>query len=81
MELIVYLNPVNRKYFSIQIISLLISAMAFGSDQLSREFQDPPLKYASRPLWFWNNTEVTEQGITEPMLVFYRLVKNSSLNI
>ena len=34
---------------------------------LQKEFVDPPLKYATRPLWFWNNTTVTEEGIVEQM--------------
>jgi len=27
--------------------------------EMKRDFVDPPLKFRSRPLWFWNNTEVT----------------------
>jgi len=34
---------------------------------LRRDFIEPPLKYATRPLWFWNNTTVTEEGIVEQM--------------
>jgi hypothetical protein len=32
-----------------------------------QEFNEPPLKYATRPLWFWNDAPVTEQGIVEQM--------------
>lgn len=31
--------------------------------QLRSEFANPSLKYRPVPLWFWNNTEVTKQGI------------------
>ena len=31
------------------------------------DFADPPVKYRPRPLWFWNNTEVTAAGIHEQM--------------
>jgi hypothetical protein len=27
------------------------------------DFVNPPLKFRSRPLWFWNNTAVTAAGI------------------
>jgi hypothetical protein len=32
------------------------------------DFVNPPLKFRSRPLWFWNNTEVTAAGIEEQMV-------------
>lgn len=31
------------------------------------EFADPPLEYATRPLWFWNDSTVTEAGVVEQM--------------
>lgn len=31
------------------------------------DFRDPPLHYATRPLWFWNNTTVTGDGIVDQM--------------
>ena len=37
------------------------------SDDLKQKFIDPPLHYAPRPLWFWNNTTVTAEGIVEQM--------------
>ncbi len=42
------------------------SAAALGAD-LRQDFVAPPLKYATRPLWFWNNTAVTDVGIAEQM--------------
>jgi len=38
-----------------------------GAADLSKQFADPPLKYATRPLWFWNNATVTETGVMEQM--------------
>ncbi|MCL4177953.1 MAG: hypothetical protein KJ072_09440 [Verrucomicrobia bacterium] len=32
-----------------------------------REFANPPQHYRPRPLWFWNNTPVTADGIREQM--------------
>jgi hypothetical protein len=37
---------------------VLLSATLCHAD-MKRDFVDPPLKFRSRPLWFWNNTEVT----------------------
>ncbi len=31
------------------------------------DFLNPPLKYKTRPLWFWNNTAVTAAGVAEQM--------------
>ena len=31
------------------------------------EFVNPPLRFRSRPLWFWNNTAVTAEGIAEQL--------------
>jgi len=31
------------------------------------DFVTPPLEYKTRPLWFWNNTTVTEAGINDQM--------------
>jgi len=33
-------------------------------------FNNPPIHYWPRPLWFWNNTTVTEEGITSQMQAF-----------
>jgi hypothetical protein len=34
---------------------------------LKSDFANPPLKFRSRPLWFWNNTTVTAAGIEEEL--------------
>ena len=36
--------------------------------EASADFIKPPLSFRSRPLWFWNNTEITAAGIEEQML-------------
>ncbi len=33
-------------------------------------FVQPPLEFNPRPLWFWNNTTVTEAGINDQMQKF-----------
>ena len=48
------------------ILMLAISSLA-GAEDLKQNFANPPLKYATRPLWFWNNTTVTSEGIVEQM--------------
>lgn len=37
------------------------------------EFKHPPIQYWPRPLWFWNNTTVDEQGITEQIQALHDL--------
>jgi len=32
------------------------------------DFVNPPLKFRARPLWFWNNTEVTSSGVGDQLL-------------
>ena len=49
------------------IMVLLCGARLVDAADLRQEFANPPLRYATRPLWFWNNTTVTEQGIAEQM--------------
>lgn len=46
---------------------LLLSVHSVLARDLPQEFIDPPLKYASRPLWFWNNATVTAGGIANQM--------------
>lgn len=46
--------------------SLLSSVMCFADD-FKADFLKPPLEFATRPLWFWNNSEVTEEGVIEQM--------------
>jgi hypothetical protein len=51
------------------LFGLLFLAEVSPGQHFSRdEFSNPPIQYWPRPLWFWNNTEVTEKGITEQMV-------------
>lgn len=49
------------------ILVLLCGSRFVDAADLQGEFADPPLKYATRPLWFWNNTTVTAAGIADEM--------------
>ena len=44
------------------LISAMIATQPCQADTKS-DFVNPPLKFRSRPLWFWNNTAVTAAGI------------------
>jgi len=48
-------------------VACIFTFQASGEPKVPEAFSNPPLKYASRPLWFWNDIEVTEQGIVEQM--------------
>jgi hypothetical protein len=45
----------------------LFANFTLGQNFSKDEFSNPPIHYWPRPLWFWNNTEVTETGVTEQM--------------
>ncbi len=49
------------------IILLLLTINIAQAADIKQDFIDPPLEYATRPLWFWNNTTVTTEGIIEQM--------------
>ncbi len=52
----------------ILVISLLAHISLSNGQAFTREkFIDPPIKYWPRPLWFWNNTEVTADGVANLM--------------
>ena len=49
--------------FVVTVVLAVSSALCHAEESvkaadLRREFAEPPLKYATRPLWFWNNTTV-----------------------
>lgn len=61
------------KYILIIICStvLWIHAFVAGGQTFSIEkFKDPPIQYWPRPLWFWNNTTVTAEGVVQQMQAF-----------
>jgi hypothetical protein len=55
-----------------RMLLLLSTAMccgffSSGATDWREDFARPPLEYATRPLWFWNNTTITGEGIIEQM--------------
>jgi len=38
-----------------------------GHADVKSDFVNPPLKFRARPLWFWNNTDVTAAGVAEQL--------------
>lgn len=59
-------EQMNRRVLWFLLFSMAWSGVAARGDVRS-DFADPPMKYRPRPLWFWNNTEVTAAGIREQM--------------
>jgi len=49
------------------VVAICLSCHVAWAADLKQEFADPALKYAPRPLWFWNNTTVTKEGIVSQM--------------
>ena len=47
------------------LILQLSAIISYGS--MKSDFTDPPVKFWPRPLYFWNNTEVTVEAIEEQM--------------
>lgn len=46
----------------------ILSLCGIGSTSQRRDdFRNPPVQYWPRPLWFWNNTTATAEGIREQM--------------
>ena len=37
-----------------------------------QEFRNPSAHYRPKPLWFWNDTRITREGIDEQMAGFVR---------
>lgn len=51
---------------SLVLSSLALSVLpAIAVEQT--DFQNPPLKYKTKPLWFWNNSTVTDAGVIEQL--------------
>ncbi|MEI6604514.1 MAG: glycosyl hydrolase [Verrucomicrobiota bacterium] len=49
------------------LLSAMLAVPPCHADVKS-DFVKPPLKFRSRPLWFWNNTAVTAAGVEEQLL-------------
>ena len=57
----------NPKLYGLIVLGVCGTCCLAHAEGLREAFVDPPLKYATRPLWFWNNTTVTEAGIVTQM--------------
>ncbi|MCP4452474.1 MAG: hypothetical protein GY809_13515 [Planctomycetes bacterium] len=57
----------TSKLYGLIILSSCVTCCSASDDDLRGEFVNPPLKYATRLLWLWNNITVTEAGIVEQM--------------
>lgn len=51
---------------SFLVLTLNVTGQALSKD----EFKEPSIEYWPRPLWFWNNTTVTSEGIEEQMQAY-----------
>ena len=54
----------------IKPLSLALALLAIPGSaraELDDDFLAPPMKYRTKPLWFWNNTSVTPTGIVDQM--------------
>jgi hypothetical protein len=49
------------------LIFILQCAASISYADMRSDFVDPPIVFRPRPLWFWNNTEVTVETIVEQM--------------
>lgn len=61
------------KIFNRLIILIILFAhlhVVFGQSLSKDKFKEPPIEYWPRPLWFWNNTTVTEDGVEQQMLAY-----------
>lgn len=51
----------------LSICSLFLSLDVLGQTLAKDEFQEPSVEFWPRPLWFWNNTTITIDGIENQM--------------
>ncbi len=61
------------KYWLVIMSAALLSMCSNPSAEWSLtkdSFLRPPIRYWPRPLWFWNNTAVTVDGVVEQMQAF-----------
>ncbi|KAA1259919.1 F5/8 type C domain protein [Rubripirellula obstinata] len=57
-----------RTHLKSLLALLILSATATADDSaVKSDFVNPPLKYATRPLWFWADAPVTVEGVREQM--------------
>ncbi len=54
----------------LSICSIFLSDKVLGQGLSKEEFKEPSIEFWPRPLWFWNNTTVTIEGIEKQMKDF-----------
>lgn len=54
--------------FRLSLLCLFFCVTAVAQEP--SEFKTPPTKFRPDPLWFWNNTDITKEGIDAQMLGF-----------
>jgi len=60
----------RMKYLPAVVLCLLVTMCTKDNGErpfIKTDFTNPPLHYWPRPLYFWNNTTVTADGLTEQM--------------
>lgn len=77
----------NLKWaFVTGIVVVLVSSLTWCGSVTAdvpapQAFAEPPVRYWPRPLWFWNNTEVTAETIREQMQQSKQLSKYGGFGI
>ncbi len=61
---------INQSFISPDNKSVVKDANSKGQGLSKEEFKKPSIENWPRPLWFWNNTTVTEEGIEEQMQAY-----------
>ncbi|HUS72073.1 MAG TPA: glycosyl hydrolase [Sedimentisphaerales bacterium] len=56
-----------KPIFALSCLASVILSMTPCSADMKSDFVNPPIKFRSRPLWFWNNTAVTATEIANQM--------------
>ena len=56
-----------KPIFALSCLASVILSITPCSADMKSDFVNPPIKFRSRPLWFWNNTAVTATEIASQM--------------
>jgi len=57
----------TKPIFTLSFIASVILSITPCSADMKTDFVNPPIKFRSRPLWFWNNTALTATEIANQM--------------
>ena len=58
----------TMKNFKTTLLGIILATTSYA--QNPADFKNPPQKFRPEPLWFWNNTAITREGIDEQMAGF-----------